>query len=216
MHRFKRLLGLSGLTCLLAALAFVAPVQANVKLACLTGGEAKIMEKDGQRDYLPLTGGYGSFTFNTLVFMCAGVDTKDKSDFPVKVFSGGIVVTGKFVNTVCGTGTAHSEVIDFLGGPYKLRALVGRKLTIELLGFHGPMYWHDGYKGIGSELFDPIDNNDPGKPNPNGAKDYFPMGWVTLGLSQSKSSFFLPDPFTNRCTKAFSVHGVFLIDEDGM
>lgn len=214
MRRFRHMLAFSGLTCLLAALAFATPAQAAIKLYCVMSGGFKVTAKDGQAgDFVQLTGGRTNFTADSITTACITIDTKDTGSSPI-AFTGSFSITGKFVNSVCGTGKIYGVVVSIVGGPSKLQALVGDKFGIELINFTGPLYWHDGYKGLGNSLLKPFDVNVSGKENPDGRKDYFPGGWFQLSPSQTKPPE-PPDPATNKCTKALDFVGVVLIDEDG-
>jgi hypothetical protein len=102
MFSFKRVLALSGMAGMLAALAMAIPAQAAtaVKMVCAVAGSAKTNPP------VKLVGGTGSYTFDGLTLACVSVEN---SSNPVVVV-GKAQSTGTYTNSVCGTGSATSPV----------------------------------------------------------------------------------------------------------
>jgi hypothetical protein len=107
MRTFKRMLGVTGLTGLLAAIAGAAPAMADNSgnAACTVSGQALT------NPAVQLTGGSGSYTFNSangasgLQLNCAvRVDGPEGNG----VVTASATSIGTYTNTVCGTGTASS------------------------------------------------------------------------------------------------------------
>jgi hypothetical protein len=123
MLNLKRMLALSGLTGIVAALAIALPAQAvtgKVSAACAIQGHAHAD--------VDILGGGGTYAFASFTAKCAvqakgSVGTVDLS----------IASNGNFTNTVCGTGTATDPkpVLTQTGGD----PTVGAKLVAQNLGY---------------------------------------------------------------------------------
>lgn len=129
MPSIPRLCALTGLTCLLAALAFAAPASAaDAQATCVTAGGMKTNPP------IQLVGGSGAFTYSSLTAVCVGVK---KGTPAVEVDT--LTASGTYTNVVCGTGKLVGTITSGTGMISQVR---GKKFAVELVAFAGPMYFH--------------------------------------------------------------------------
>jgi hypothetical protein len=231
----KRLLGLSGVVGLLAAVAFAVPSQAaTIKASCTVSGDAKTQDKQFAKMGVRLIGGSGSYTFTQTTFSCVGTE---KGAPAVVTFN--IQSIGKYVNTVCGTGKALSNwgkstltggFLKVGGDPTKGQAFYSNliqtlKYSVEFQGAVGQFFWHNDGPGPKPEstvkpATIPKLNMDPANDGKftNDPKIYVYAGEVDLSLPQGKTPV-VPDTKQDpmnlnkfNCTKAFHAAGAIVID----
>lgn len=197
MIQIKRLLALSGLTALLAALAAAAPAHAGVKLACLGQGTAKLNPP------IPFTGGTGTYQFGSLIFGCIGVENGTQP-FIVDMSFG---TTGTYTNIVCGTGKISSSTLghgspSFPAGDSDIdfNALAqSLDYTVEFVGGQGILKWTSGAKGPPPIAPKILTSGSGGRPG----------GYVTVVPDYSKGGVSL-----NYCTKALQLQAAIYLDTD--
>ena len=201
---FKRVITLGGLTGLLAAFAIAIPASAaGVKAACVVSGEAKTTPP------VQLVGGGGTYTFNSLQFVCVGTA---KGGLP-QVVPVNVTSNGSYVNVVCGTGKAFSKPTQSTAAPGtdpKYAALVSTLgYEVEFVGTVGVFNWKNTtdknlpeVKPLG--LLGVVPDPKPGSNS---------LGGVVVLTAPSPLGTKPPTPPAGtNCTKAFGVVGVLLVE----
>jgi hypothetical protein len=254
MSKFKRV-GLSFLLGLIAAAAMAVPAQGagGVKAVCVIEGTAGVTDKaeknvakpslpgtTGDRKGVRLSGGHGSYDFDSLNIVCVGTAKGEPAIHILVVNS-----KGWFDNVVCGTGVAFSHKFKDQkpwGGGFFHGTTLKSEGTSKLVGVHDFDYFNDLVKsleykvefvgGMGHIHFNndpnevvktipkinvlPEQQKAPGKPS----QPLFLAGWIGLGFSlegpdvlNNKAAKDPTDLTKYNCVNSFSVLGVVLIDK---
>jgi hypothetical protein len=201
-----RRVGFATVLALAATAALAVPADAEIKAQCLISGDAKVVDKADPTLGVRLIGGKGSYTFNSLSFVCVGV-TKGAPN----VVSTATSTSGWYNNIVCGTGKVVGTVTSIADPKYNA-VFSGKKFAIDLSALVGHFYWHTWAKEVlpidgklGSAFFPPGKGLEP--------KNWQLAGEVVAGLPSK--NFTPPNTPPGNCTKAFSLSGSVAIDEGG-
>jgi hypothetical protein len=214
----RRTIAASGLTALVAALAFAADVRANagVQAKCTLGGNWKTPFP------MSLVGGKGVYIFDSFILDCVAVESP-----PVQAvtLSADIRSTGTIKNLICGTLALTSDEagIDVLSidvspdsrvGPAGYAALIGSlKYEIDVVAGEGVLYWHNAVGKTTIPMIRPLDEIDP-KPHDEKARylggtvSLFPPGTMMGGSSEKP----FPEPPPG-CTKSFDVFATLEVSD---
>jgi hypothetical protein len=232
----KRILMLSGLTAFLGALAFAAPANANVKAICIVDGEAKaVTTKPTAKKYVQLSGGAGTFTFNTLTLSCLDIGS---TKGPGNVHMGSANASGTFKNAMllpdgtkvdspCGQGKVLGKVTAISApGTTKFNSVLNAKFAVEFgPPTNGAFYWHTAgpankptslakTAGTVPKRTPSWDDN---KAIQSPAKPYRYAGQIQLSPSQGKNDVGKlpppPPPPSDKCAKAFHINGTVIVHE---
>ena len=212
MRNLKRALAVSGLTGLMAALAFAVPAGAatvdRLKGSCVTQGTAKVNPP------IPFVGGTGGYTFTNLAFTCVGTELSKGTSVAVGLINLTIASPGSYTNIVCGTGKAVSTpnggvvsaatVTPIVGVPKTVTAAQWQAIAtdldyaVEFVALNGVLKWTDPPAQKGPDLVPKVLTAGPSG---------FPGGTVTILPDPAKGSV-LP----GACTKAFQVVAELEVD----